>query len=71
VQTVKDDRRGVGARFPGEAFDACTFGPHGHLLDGRGPIRVSGNDERLVALASQAVGELADGRRLAGAIHPI
>ncbi len=66
---VEDDggRVGVGPLLDDLAAD--TLGPLVELLDGGGAERVAGHHERGLPHLLEAPGDLADGRRLAGAVH--
>src|ERR1700733_10819668 len=66
---VKDDGGRIGARFLFYNFHAGTVGPDFQLFDGCGAKRVGGAEDYARAFFFQAVSKLADGRRLAGAVH--
>ena len=66
---VKDDGGGIGARFLFYDFHAGTVRPDFQLLDGCRAESVSGAEDYARAFFFQAIGELADGCCLAGAVH--
>ncbi len=68
LQGIEDDRGGVGALLLRHHRDAVALAPGLQLFHGRGAKGVTGGQHDLVALLLKAVGELADGGRLAGAV---
>ena len=68
VEGVVDDRRWIGARGMGHELAVRSIGPDAELIDGRGPEGVGRGEEDGTALRSVEVGQLADGRGLAGAV---
>src|SRR6204780_3292690 len=66
---VKNYGGRIGARFLFYDFHAGTVGPDFQLLDGCGAKGVGGAENEARAFFFQAIGELADGCCLAGAVH--
>ncbi len=67
-QRVIDEAGGVGACGAGDDGRAGALAPDAELIDGGGAERVAGGEHHLLAVAVKLCGELADGRRLAGAV---
>ena len=65
---VEHDRRRIGAGPRADDVDAGARRPDLELLDGRGAKRVGGANQRRLARVLDQPRELADGRRLAGAV---
>ena len=66
---VVHDGRGVAALRLLHDVAAHALGPLGELLHGRGAKGVAGHHERRLAHLLEPPGDLADGRRLARAVH--
>ena len=65
---VEHDGRGIGAFARAHDVDAGAVRPDFELLDRRGAKRVGGADQRLSPSRLQQIRQLADRRRLAGAV---
>ena len=66
---VEDNGGWIGAGFLFYDFHAGTVGPNFELLDGCGAESVGGAEDYARTFFFQAIGELADGCCLAGAVH--
>ena len=66
---IEGDRGGIGALRRADEVRPRALGPDLELLVGRGAERVGGADEDRTAVRREPVGELADRRRLARAVH--
>ena len=68
---VEGDRARVAPLGAADDLGAGAIRPLGELVDGRGSVGVRGGDDHVEAeLLLQVPGDLADRRRLAGAVHP-
>ena len=67
-QRVVREARGVGALVALDEIGRRCVGPDPQLLDRGGAERVAGGEDHLPAFAAELGGELADRRRLAGAV---
>ena len=66
---VEGDGSGIAARRRSDEVRPGPFGPDLELLLGGGPKGVAGPDEHRATMLAQLLRELADGGRLAGAVH--
>ena len=69
LQRLVGKRAGIAAIGGADAVGARARGPDLELRHRGGAERVAGRDHDLAALAAEAFGELADGGRLAAAVH--
>src|SRR5690606_32452978 len=67
-ERVVDDRGGIGARGLRDHADARALAPFARLLGGGSTTRVAGGEEHRAAFRAEPMAELADRRRLAGAV---
>ena len=69
MQRVVEDGRRIAAGFGANHFGSGTLAPYFQLLNGCRPKRVSGAHQNRFSVGAYGLRELADGRRLPGAIY--